>query len=139
MTNYFKHEIYYINNDIFMLVFGGIPKEQFKETQENDKLKDNFCKENNFTPLKFKTPVFIICIQLYNNCPNIKAKIINLVLSNIIQKMMFHMLKLVKFLSVLERSLKRWIDRYLLEDSIKRHNRLPVSYKIKKKTCKIRH
>ena len=35
-----------------------------------------------------------------------------------------------------ERSLKRWIDRYLLEDSIKRHNRLPVSYKIKKKHVK---
>lgn len=35
-----------------------------------------------------------------------------------------------------ERSLKRWIDRYLLENSIKRHNRLPVSYKIKKKHVK---
>jgi len=35
-----------------------------------------------------------------------------------------------------ERSLKRWIYRYLLEDSIKRHNRLPVSYKIKKKHVK---
>ena len=35
-----------------------------------------------------------------------------------------------------ERSLKRWIDRYLLEDSIKRHNRLSVSYKIKKKHVK---
>ena len=35
-----------------------------------------------------------------------------------------------------ERSLKRWIDRYLLEDSIKRHNRLPISYKIKKKHVK---
>jgi transposase-like protein len=32
-----------------------------------------------------------------------------------------------------ERSLKKWIDRYLLENSIKRHNRLHVSYKIKKK------
>ena len=31
-----------------------------------------------------------------------------------------------------ERSFKRWIDRYLLERSIKRHNRLPVSYKITK-------
>ena len=28
--------------------------------------------------------------------------------------------------------MKRWTDRYLLENSIKRHNRLPVSYKIKK-------
>ena len=35
-----------------------------------------------------------------------------------------------------ERSLKRQIDRYLLENSIKRHNRLPVSYKIKKKHVK---
>lgn len=32
--------------------------------------------------------------------------------------------------------MKRWIDRYLLENSIKRHNRLPVSYKIKKKHVK---
>ena len=35
-----------------------------------------------------------------------------------------------------ERSLKRWVDRYLLENSIKRHNRLPVSYKVKKKHVK---
>ena len=35
-----------------------------------------------------------------------------------------------------ERSLKRWIDRYLLERSIKRHNRLPVSYKITKEQVK---
>ena len=28
-------------------------------------------------------------------------------------------------------SLGRWVDRYLLERSIKRHNRLPVSYKIR--------
>ena len=32
-----------------------------------------------------------------------------------------------------ERSLKRWIDIYLLENSIKRHNRLSVSYKVTKK------
>lgn len=32
-----------------------------------------------------------------------------------------------------KQSLSRWVDRYLLENSIKRHNRLPVSYKIKKK------
>jgi transposase-like protein len=30
------------------------------------------------------------------------------------------------------RSLMRWIRRYTLEHSIKRHNRLPMSYKIKK-------
>jgi len=35
-----------------------------------------------------------------------------------------------------ERSLKRWIDRYLLERGIKRHNRLPVSYKITKEQVK---
>ena len=35
-----------------------------------------------------------------------------------------------------ERSLKRWIDRYLLENSIKRHNRLSVSYKVTKKQVK---
>jgi transposase-like protein/transposase len=33
-------------------------------------------------------------------------------------------------------SLGRWVDRYLLERSIKRHNRLPVSYKITKKQVK---
>ena len=30
------------------------------------------------------------------------------------------------------RSLKRWIDRYQNENSIKRHNRLHISYKITK-------
>ena len=35
-----------------------------------------------------------------------------------------------------ERSLKRWIDRYLLEKSIKRHNRLPISYKVTKEQVK---
>ena len=29
-----------------------------------------------------------------------------------------------------ERSLKRWIERYNTEESIKRHNRISVSYKI---------
>ena len=38
-----------------------------------------------------------------------------------------------------KQSLSRWVDRYLLENSIKRHNRLPVYYKVKKKTCKICH
>ena len=33
-------------------------------------------------------------------------------------------------------TLKRWIYRYLLENSIKRHNRLPVSYKVTKKQVK---
>ena len=33
-------------------------------------------------------------------------------------------------------SLGRWVDRYLLERSIKRHNRLPVSYKITKEQVK---
>jgi transposase len=32
-----------------------------------------------------------------------------------------------------ERSLKRWIDRYEEEEEIKRHNRPPVAYKMKKK------
>lgn len=31
-------------------------------------------------------------------------------------------------------SLKRWIDRYKKEKSIKRHNRNPLSYKVTKKT-----
>ena len=35
-----------------------------------------------------------------------------------------------------ERSLKRWIDRYNEEQSIKRHNRNPVSYKITQKHLK---
>jgi len=35
-----------------------------------------------------------------------------------------------------KQSLSRWVDRYLLEDSIKRHNRLPVSYKITKEQVK---
>ena len=33
-----------------------------------------------------------------------------------------------------ERSLKRWINRYSLEESIKRHNRLKRSIYISKKT-----
>ena len=28
-----------------------------------------------------------------------------------------------------KQSLSRWVDRYLLENSIKRHNRLPISYR----------
>ena len=35
-----------------------------------------------------------------------------------------------------KQSLSRWVDRYLLENSIKRHNRLHVSYKVKKKHVK---
>ena len=35
-----------------------------------------------------------------------------------------------------KQSLSRWVDRYLLENSIRRHNRLPVSYKVKKKHVK---
>lgn len=35
-----------------------------------------------------------------------------------------------------KQSLSRWVGRYLLEDSIKRHNRLPVSYKITKEQVK---
>ena len=31
-----------------------------------------------------------------------------------------------------ERSLKRWIDRYDDEQEIKRHNRPPIAYKVKK-------
>ena len=31
-----------------------------------------------------------------------------------------------------ERSLKRWVERYTKEKSIKRHNRPPISYKITK-------
>ena len=29
----------------------------------------------------------------------------------------------------------RWVDRYENEDSIKRHTREPISYKVKKRTC----
>lgn len=32
-----------------------------------------------------------------------------------------------------ERSLKRWIDRYNEEQEIKRHNRPPIAYKVKRK------
>ena len=35
-----------------------------------------------------------------------------------------------------KQSLSRWVDRYLLENSIRRHNRLLVSYKVKKKHVK---
>jgi len=35
-----------------------------------------------------------------------------------------------------KQSLSRWIDRYLLENSIKRHNRLSASYKITKEQVK---
>jgi hypothetical protein len=35
-----------------------------------------------------------------------------------------------------KQSLSRWVDRYLLENSIRRHNRLHVSYKVKKKHVK---
>ena len=35
-----------------------------------------------------------------------------------------------------ERSLKRWINRYQVENSIKRHNREPISYKITKNQVK---
>ena len=35
-----------------------------------------------------------------------------------------------------KQSLSRWVDRYLLENSIKRHNRLPVSHKITKEQVK---
>ena len=35
-----------------------------------------------------------------------------------------------------KQSLSRWVDRYLLENRIRRHNRLPVSYKVKKKHVK---
>jgi len=31
-----------------------------------------------------------------------------------------------------ERSLKRWIERYKNDDSIKRYNRKPISYKVTK-------
>ena len=34
------------------------------------------------------------------------------------------------------RSLMRWVDRYENEDSIKRHNREPISYKVKKEHVK---
>ena len=41
------------------------------------------------------------------------------------------MLKPVEF-SIVERSLKRWVDRFQNEDEIKRHNREPLSYKVNK-------
>jgi transposase len=34
------------------------------------------------------------------------------------------------------RSLMRWVDRYKNEDSIKRHNREPIAYKVKKEYVK---
>jgi transposase len=34
------------------------------------------------------------------------------------------------------RSLMRWVERYENEDSIKRHNRKPISYKVKKEHVK---
>ena len=30
------------------------------------------------------------------------------------------------------RSLMRWVNRYIIEKSVKRHNRKPISYKIRK-------
>jgi transposase-like protein len=36
-----------------------------------------------------------------------------------------------------KQSLSRWVDRYNLERSIKRHNRKSVSYKITKKASKV--
>lgn len=30
------------------------------------------------------------------------------------------------------RSLMRWVGRFILEQSIKRHNRIPIAYKVKK-------
>ncbi len=35
-----------------------------------------------------------------------------------------------------ERSLKRWIDRYQNDNSIRRYNRTPISYKITKEQVK---
>lgn len=55
--------------------FGGISKEraeqQFKETQENDKLKDDFCKENNFKMIRipyteFANTLSILSVELFD-------------------------------------------------------------------------
>ena len=55
--------------------FGGMPKEQaeqqFKETQENDKLKDDFCKENNFKMIRipyteFENTLSILSTELFD-------------------------------------------------------------------------
>ena len=35
-----------------------------------------------------------------------------------------------------KQTLSRWVNRYLLERSIKRHNRLPISYKVTKEQVK---
>jgi len=55
--------------------FGGISKERaeenFKETQENDKLKDDFCKENNFKMIRipyteFENTLSILSTELFD-------------------------------------------------------------------------
>ena len=55
--------------------FGGISKEQaeenFKETQENDKLKDDFCRENGFKMIripytKFSDTLSILSVELHD-------------------------------------------------------------------------
>jgi hypothetical protein len=58
------------------------------------------------------------------------------VLFNIILKIKLVWIKLVKYLIVKKTSLKRWINRYNLEKSIKRHNRKSISYKITKEHVK---
>ena len=44
--------------------------------------------------------------------------------------------KTCKIFKCSERSLKRWMERYNKEKSIKRHNRTPISYKITKAQVK---
>ena len=52
-------------------------------------------------------------------------------LFNIILKIKLVWIKLIKYLIV-----KRWINRYNLEKSIKKHNRKSISYKITKEHAK---
>jgi transposase-like protein len=43
--------------------------------------------------------------------------------------------KVCKIFKCSVRSLMRWVKRYENEDSIKRHDREPISYKVKKRIC----
>jgi len=52
--------------------------------------------------------------------------------SNIIWNIINHKLIHVKILNVLPRSLMRWVNRYIIEKSVNRHNRKSISYKVRK-------
>ncbi len=59
-------------------------------------------------------------------------KIINYPLLNISWRIKIHKRIHVEFLNAFVRSLLRWTKRYEDENEIKRHNREPISYKVKK-------